>query len=82
MFICSEWFTNDTLKYGSVGCLVNNIYHTQSNFIVCSSLLRSTTNAHLSLIHISWLHFVSFGATAPILALAYLHETLRFTSVY
>jgi hypothetical protein len=26
--------------------------------------------------------FFSFGATAPILALAYLHETLRFTSVY
>jgi hypothetical protein len=24
----------------------------------------------------------SFGATAPIWALAYLHETLRFTSVY
>jgi hypothetical protein len=23
-----------------------------------------------------------FGATAPILALAYLHETFRFTSVY
>jgi hypothetical protein len=27
-------------------------------------------------------YFFSFGATAPILALAYLHETLRFTSVY
>jgi hypothetical protein len=26
--------------------------------------------------------FFSFGATAPVLALAYLHETLRFTSVY
>jgi hypothetical protein len=26
--------------------------------------------------------FFSFGATAPILALAYLHETLCFTSVY
>jgi hypothetical protein len=26
--------------------------------------------------------FFSFGATAPIWALAYLHETLRFTSVY
>jgi hypothetical protein len=26
--------------------------------------------------------FFIFGATAPILALAYLHETLRFTSVY
>jgi hypothetical protein len=26
--------------------------------------------------------FFSFGATAPILALAYLHETFRFTSVY
>jgi hypothetical protein len=26
--------------------------------------------------------FCSFGVTAPILALAYLHETLRFTSVY
>jgi hypothetical protein len=25
--------------------------------------------------------FFSFGATAPIWALAYLHETLRFTSV-
>jgi hypothetical protein len=24
----------------------------------------------------------SFGATAPILTLAYLHETFRFTSVY
>jgi hypothetical protein len=24
----------------------------------------------------------AFGATAPIGALAYLHETLRFTSVY
>jgi hypothetical protein len=27
-------------------------------------------------------YFFSFGATAPIWALAYLHETLRFTSVY
>jgi hypothetical protein len=26
--------------------------------------------------------FFFFGATAPILALAYLHETIRFTSVY
>jgi hypothetical protein len=26
--------------------------------------------------------FFSFGATAPIQALAYLNETLRFTSVY
>jgi hypothetical protein len=26
--------------------------------------------------------FFSSGATAPIWALAYLHETLRFTSVY
>jgi hypothetical protein len=26
--------------------------------------------------------FFFFGATAPIWALAYLHETLRFTSVY
>jgi hypothetical protein len=26
--------------------------------------------------------FFSFGATAPIWALAYLHETLRFTSVF
>jgi hypothetical protein len=26
--------------------------------------------------------FLSFGATAPISALAYLHETLRFISVY
>jgi hypothetical protein len=25
---------------------------------------------------------MSFGATAPIWALAYLHETLRFTSIY
>jgi hypothetical protein len=27
-------------------------------------------------------NFFSFGATAPIRALAYLHETFRFTSVY
>jgi hypothetical protein len=27
-------------------------------------------------------HFFSFGATAPLLALAYLHETFRFTSAY
>jgi hypothetical protein len=27
-------------------------------------------------------YFFSFGATAPIGALAYLHETFRFTSVY
>jgi hypothetical protein len=27
-------------------------------------------------------YFFSFGATAPIWALAYLHEILRFTSVY
>jgi hypothetical protein len=26
--------------------------------------------------------YTSFGATAPIWALAYLYETLRFTSVY
>jgi hypothetical protein len=26
--------------------------------------------------------FFSFGATGPICTLAYLHETLRFTSVY
>jgi hypothetical protein len=29
-----------------------------------------------------YLFFFSFGTTAPILALAYLHETLRFTSVH
>jgi hypothetical protein len=29
-----------------------------------------------------YLFFYSFGATAHIWALAYLHETLRFTSVY
>jgi hypothetical protein len=28
------------------------------------------------------LEFFSFGATAPILALAFLHETFRFSSVY
>jgi hypothetical protein len=28
------------------------------------------------------IYFFSFGATAPIKALAYLHETLRFTLVY
>jgi hypothetical protein len=27
-------------------------------------------------------YFFSFGATAPIGALAYLHETFRFTSVF
>jgi hypothetical protein len=27
-------------------------------------------------------NFFSFGATAPILALAYFYETFRFTSVY
>jgi hypothetical protein len=30
----------------------------------------------------SYLHFFPFGATAHIWALAYLHETFRFTSVY
>jgi hypothetical protein len=29
-----------------------------------------------------WKYFFSFGATAPIRALAYLHETFRFTSIY
>jgi hypothetical protein len=28
------------------------------------------------------IYFFSYGATAPIWALAYLHETLRFTSVF
>jgi hypothetical protein len=28
------------------------------------------------------MNFFPIGATAPIWALAYLHETLRFTSVY
>jgi hypothetical protein len=27
-------------------------------------------------------YFFFFGTTAPILALAYLHETFRFTSVF
>jgi hypothetical protein len=27
-------------------------------------------------------HFIFLGATAPIWALAYLHETLRFTSTF
>jgi hypothetical protein len=31
--------------------------------------------------HITEYFFFSFGTTAPIWALAYLHETLRFTSV-
>jgi hypothetical protein len=29
-----------------------------------------------------YLYFFSYGATAPNGALAYLHETLRFTSVF
>jgi hypothetical protein len=38
----------------------------------------------LIFIRVSVLHFYifSFGATAHIWALAYLHETFRFTSVY
>jgi hypothetical protein len=31
---------------------------------------------------ITFSDFFSFGTTAPIWALAYLHETLRFTSVF
>jgi hypothetical protein len=35
-----------------------------------------------SLIEHRFLHFFFFGATSQVWALAYLHETLRFTSVF
>jgi hypothetical protein len=35
-----------------------------------------------SALHIADIYFFYFGATAPIWALAYLHETPRFTSVF
>jgi hypothetical protein len=48
-------------------------------FVLCLVILKSTsdtTNQYLQYI------FFSYGATAPNGALAYLHETLRFTSVF
>jgi hypothetical protein len=43
-------------------------------------ITSSEIKAKLNWGNISYLFFF-FGATAPIWALAYLHETLRFTSV-
>jgi hypothetical protein len=37
---------------------------------------------YLTIFLIKYQIFFSFGATAPIMALAYLHKILRFTSVY
>jgi hypothetical protein len=49
--------------------------HTES----CSgAAYGTTTRTSSALLH----PFLLFGATAPIWALAYLHETLRFTSVF
>jgi hypothetical protein len=60
-----------------------------SSFSLPTSLSRAVFLASPILAHpheswFSWAEriFFSFGATAPIWALAYLHETLRFTSVF
>jgi hypothetical protein len=47
-----------------------------------SPALEDTNNATLSATAHTTNYFFFFGATAPIWALAYLHETLRFTSVF
>jgi hypothetical protein len=46
------------------------------------SFARVAISSNKSVVSIYNWHFFSFGATAPILALAYLHETVRFTAVY
>jgi hypothetical protein len=46
---------------------------THPTYLLCVRFMHFSQGANV---------FFSFGATAPIWALAYLHETLRFTSVY
>jgi hypothetical protein len=56
------------------------------NTLFCSSccvlLITDINRMELEIIFTSSTTASSFGATAPILALAYLRQTLRFTSVY
>jgi hypothetical protein len=50
--------------------------------MVIASLIKGISGKSTSLIYSAHCIFFSFGATAHIWALAYLHETFRFTSVY
>jgi hypothetical protein len=50
--------------------------------IICSHVGKESVYEHRYLKLCQMLIFFSFGAIAHIWALAYLHETFRFTSVY
>jgi hypothetical protein len=59
------------------------------NIINIKMLLNKSGKMYSSLLEVThifptalYVIFFSFGATAPIWALAYLHETHRFTSIY
>jgi hypothetical protein len=66
----------------------HNFPHARHRSLVLLSTVRPVRLAKLHSAAVSRLQdrnlriFFSFGATAPMWALAYLHETLRFTSVY
>jgi hypothetical protein len=80
--VFSAAVTDLVLIYESVTSLVSvvrwlTLYSWTLNLWIHLRMNRSSLNG--SLVHRI---FFSYGATAPIWALAYLHETLRFTSVY
>jgi hypothetical protein len=75
--------------------LGTHIHHTRLNSLELDRRIEDTevcipyaihgdliSSSRISLLPSYYLCIFFFGATAPLWALAYLHETLRFTSVY
>jgi hypothetical protein len=67
-FIISQTVDSYHEQTGEIGVMPTKLC---VRYLVDRSLLPGDTR-----------HFFAFGATAPVWALAYLHETLRFTLVY
>jgi hypothetical protein len=63
-------------------CMIYLRVHTHSHPHYRGDLHIHTVKIILVLELIAVYIYISFGATAPIWALAYLHKTLRFISVY
>jgi hypothetical protein len=63
-----------------LGLYISNIYSPNQNSALIINKYLNETRSVSCIIH--QILFFFFGATAQIWALAYLHETLRFTSVF